>query len=157
MNGAEVDIRPECFKQKNSNEIKILEKVYTNCILGDGVGYVVFPQKEWNQYSSTEFQNVLEYIRFVKVVDAWVAFVKNDDGYTVYAQGNATGKFDITKTLKPYDGTGSRKKTKCKIADNQINEIIDVCKKMVAEGKLKEKPRKKYTHKIKKEVANEDD
>ena len=46
MNGAEVEVRPECFKQKNSNEIKILEKIYTNCVTEDGVGYVVFPDKE---------------------------------------------------------------------------------------------------------------
>ena len=83
--------------------------------------------------------------------------MRNNDGYTVFAQGNATGKFDITKTLKQYDGTGSRKKTKCKIKLDQINEIIDVCKKMVAEGKLREKPRKKYTHKIRPEDEEEDD
>lgn len=43
MNGAEVDIKPECFLEKNSDEIRILEKVYTNCVTEDNVGYVVFP------------------------------------------------------------------------------------------------------------------
>ena len=147
MCGAEVEIKPECFLQKNSNEIKILERIYTNCVIKDNLGYVVFLEDEWSKLSSSEFQNVLEYIRFIKIVDAWIAFVKTKKGYTVYVQGNATGKFDITKSLKAYNCVGSRKKIKCKIEENQLQDIIDVCKEMVAEGKLKEKPRKKYTHK----------
>lgn len=68
----------------------------------------------------------------------------------MYGQGNAAGKFDITKTYRNYGAVGTRKKSKCKIKEEQINEILDVAYKMVADGKLKEKPRKKYTHKVKK-------
>lgn len=156
MNGAEVNIKPECFRQKNSKEIEILERIYTNCVMTDGVGFAVFNEEKWKNYSAGEFQNVLEYIRFVKIVDVWIAFVKNNNGYTAYIQGNATGKFDITKSMKKYAGVGTRKKVKCKIKKEQVNEIIQDCKNMVAEGKLKEKPRKKYTHKIKKVNVEEE-
>lgn len=97
-------------------------------------------------------QNVLEYIRFVKLVDMWVAFVKTKKGFNVFVQGNASGKFDCSKMIKKFGGSGSRKKARCKINADQIDEFLELAKITVAEGKLKEKPRKKYTHKEKKEV-----
>lgn len=53
--------------------------------------------------------------------------------------------------IKAFGGSGSRKKARCKINTDQIDEFLELAKKTVAEGKLKEKPRKKYTHKIKTE------
>lgn len=151
-NGAEINIKPECFKQKESREIEILENVYINGRIENNVGYIFFDEERWKKYKHEDFQNTLEYIRYVKVADAWFAFKKIKDGYQVYGQGNASGKFDISKTLKPYGGTGTRKKAKCKIREDQVDEILNVAFKMVADGKLKEKPRKKYTHKIKKDT-----
>lgn len=151
MCGAEVNIKPECFKKKKTDEIKILEYIYTNFRIKNEVGHIMFLEDEWKKLSSSSFQNVLEYIRFVKIVEVWCAFVKEKYDYTAYIQGNASGKFDITKTLKKYKATGSRKKTKCKIKEYDITKILDTMEKMIETGKLKQKPRKKYTHKIKKD------
>lgn len=41
MSGANVDIKPECFKQKEGDEIKILEKIYTDHIIDRQVGHIV--------------------------------------------------------------------------------------------------------------------
>ena len=51
--------------------------------------------------------------------------------------------------IKKFGGSGSRKKARCKINADQIDEFLELAKNTVAEGKLKEKPRKKYTHKEK--------
>lgn len=150
MCGAEVNIKPECFKTKRSNEIKILEYIYTNYRSNDKVGHAVFNGEDWQKMGTMDFQNVLEYIRFVKIVDVWVAFVKKKERYITYVQGNATGKFDLTKSLKKYNVVGSRKKVRLEVEPAQIDEILNVLTKMVEEARLKEKPRKKYTHKIKK-------
>lgn len=154
MNGAEIKIRPECFKKKNSKELEVLEHIYTNCVIADGVGFAVFNDERWCDFSSSEFQNVLEYIRFVKIVDVWIAFVRKGTNYIAYIQGNASGKFDIVRSTKLFGGAGTKKKVKCKIKEEQIHDLINTCKTMVAEGKLKEKPRKKYTHK--KKIQTED-
>ena len=41
MSGANVDIKPECFKQKEDDEIKVLEKIYTDHIIDRQVGHIV--------------------------------------------------------------------------------------------------------------------
>lgn len=145
--GANHEIKPECFKTKITEEIIVLEKLYTDNIIEKEVGRIVFDEAEWKTFSSYSFQNVLEYMRFIKLVNIWLAFVRTKKGYKVFVQGNASGKFDCTKMLKDYEGTGSRKKARCNIRYDQIDEIVELAQRTVEESKIKEKPRKKYTHK----------
>lgn len=44
-NGAEINIKPECFKQKEAKEIEILENIYVNCRINNQVGYVIFNEE----------------------------------------------------------------------------------------------------------------
>lgn len=44
--GANPDIKPECFKVKKTEEIVVLEKLYTDHIIEKEVGHVVFDESE---------------------------------------------------------------------------------------------------------------
>ena len=147
--GAELNIKPECFLKKDSEEIKVLERIYTEYRNEDQVCWVIMNEEQWNKIHSDCYQKVLEYIRFIKPFYCWAIFVKKkDDIYTLYGQGNATGKFDLMKTLKKYENlSGTKKKTKCLVKEDQIEPTINLLKEMVEKSKAKEKPRKKYTHK----------
>lgn len=143
--GANPEIKPECFLKKQSDEILVLEKLYMDHHIEDEVGIIMFEDSKWKEMPISTFQNVLEYIRFVKLVCIWMAFIKYGDEYKVFVQGNASGKFDCTKMLKDYDGVGSRKKAKCKIKVDEFDDVIELTKNTIREAKSKEKPRKKYT------------
>lgn len=43
-NGAEINIKPECFKKKRTDEMEILEHIYTQCDIVDEVGIVMFKE-----------------------------------------------------------------------------------------------------------------
>ena len=147
--GAEINIKPECFLKKDSDEIKILERIYTEYRTEDQVCWAIMEEDWWNDISPDSFQKVLEYIRFIKPFYCWAVFVKKDEEtYALYGQGNATGKFDLMKTLKKYeDLNGTKKKAKCLVKKDEIETTAKLLKEMVEKSKAKEKPRKKYTHK----------
>lgn len=150
--GAEVNIKPECFLKKDSKEISILEKIYTDYHEKGQVCWLVLNDEEWLKFPAESYQKTLEYIRFIKPFYCWAVFVKKGDKYLTYIQGNATGKFDLIKTLKKKNNlVGTKKKAKCRIPLDELDETIDELVKMVEVAKTKEKPRKPYTHKNKKE------
>ena len=150
--GANLKMRPQCFKLKDINEIKVLQYLYTDNIIEDKVGYIVIPKEE-NMYklSAPVFTNVLEYVRYLNRVEIWVIFSETNKGkYNVFFQGSASGKFDISKMLKPYNGTGSRKKGRCRITPDQMDDILNLCKITIIESEGKKKPRKKNKPRVKK-------
>lgn len=148
--GAEVDIKPECFLKKNSKEISILEKIYTDFREKEQVCWLVLNDESWLDIPAENYQKTLEYIRFIKPFYCWAVFVKKGDEYKTYVQGNATGKFDLMKTLKNKNKlVGTKKKAKCVIPIEEMDSVIEELIEMVKVSKTKEKPRKQYTHKQK--------
>ena len=148
--GAEVDIKPECFLKKNSKEISILEKIYTDFREKGQVCWLVLNDESWIDIPAENYQKTLEYIRFIKPFYCWAVFVKKGNEYKTYVQGNATGKFDLMKTLKNKNKlVGTKKKVKCVIPVEEMDSVIEELIEMVKVSKTKEKPRKQYTHKQK--------